>query len=93
MRRKRKRKERGSKKWEVAKPEREGGGAGVIDTEGRGFEEDRTRLFTGLQKCQSAEAYEVFEDAVEALNKINAMFAEKREQQREEIRKNSKVSS
>jgi len=80
-------------KFDVAKPEPAGLRVGLIYKDLRVFYEARTRLFTGLQKCQSAEAYEVFEDAVEALNKVNVMFAEKREQQREEIRKNSKVSS
>ena len=64
-------------KFDVPKPESAGKRIGLIHDDLRVFYEARTRLFTGLQKCQTAEAYEVFEDAVAALNKINGDFYRK----------------
>ena len=64
-------------KFDVPKPESAGKRIGLIHDDLRVFYEARTRLFTGLQKCQTGEAYEVFEDAVAALNKINGDFYRK----------------
>ena len=64
-------------KFDVPKPESAGKRIGLIHDDLRVFYEARTRLFTGLQKCQTAEAYEVFENAVAALNKINGDFYRK----------------
>jgi hypothetical protein len=64
-------------KFDVPKPESAGKRVGLIYDDLRVFYEARTRLFTGLQKCKSAEAYEVFENAVAALNKINGDFYRK----------------
>ena len=65
-------------KFDVPKPESAGKRVGLIHNDLRVFYEARTRLFTGLQKCQTAEAYEVFENAVAALNKINGDFYRER---------------
>ena len=64
-------------KFDVPKPESAFKSVGLIYDDLRVFYEARTRLFTGLQKCQTAEAYEVFEDAISALNKINRDFYRK----------------
>ena len=64
-------------KFDVPKPEPAGKRIGLIYNDLRVFHEARTRLITGLEKCQSAEAYEVFENAVAALNKINGDFYRK----------------
>ena len=61
-------------KFDIPKPESAGKRIGLIHKDLRVFYEARTRLITGLEKCQSAEAYEVFEDAVAALNKINGKY-------------------
>jgi hypothetical protein len=65
-------------KFDVPKPESAGKRVGLIYDDLRVFYEARTRLFTGLEKCQTAEAYEVFENAVDALNKINGNFYRER---------------
>ena len=65
-------------KFDVPKPEPAGKRIGLIYNDLRVFHEARTRLITGLEKCQSAEAYEVFENAVAALNKINGDFYRER---------------
>jgi len=65
-------------KFNIPKPESAGKRVGLVYQDLRVFYEARTRLITGLEKCQSAEAYEVFEDAVEALNKINVKYHAKR---------------
>jgi hypothetical protein len=64
-------------KFDIPKPEPAGKRIGLIYNDLRVFHEARTRLITGLEKCQSAEAYEVFENAVAALNKINGDFYRK----------------
>ena len=64
-------------KFDIPKPEPAGKLIGLIYNDLRVFHEARTRLITGLEKCQSAEAYEVFENAVAALNKINGDFYRK----------------
>ena len=64
-------------KFDVPKPESAGKRVGLVYDDLRVFYEARTRLFTGLQKCQTAEAYEVFENAVAALGKINGDFYRK----------------
>ena len=66
-------------KFDIPKPEPAGKRVGLIFDDLRVFYEARTRLITGLEKCQSAEAYEVFEAAVDALNKINGNFYRERE--------------
>ena len=68
-------------KFDVPKPESAGKRVGLIYDDLRVFYEARTRLFTGLQKCQTAEAYEVFENAVAALNKINGKYHAKNRKQ------------
>ena len=65
-------------KFNIPKPEPAGKRIGLIYNDLRVFHEARTRLITGLEKCQSAEAYEVFENAVDALNKINGNFYRER---------------
>ena len=65
-------------KFDIPKPEPAGKRVGLIFDDLRVFYEARTRLITGLEKCQSAEAYEVFENAVAALNKINGDFYRER---------------
>tara|TARA_A100001515_G_scaffold102944_1_gene83560 strand:+ start:183 stop:395 length:213 start_codon:yes stop_codon:yes gene_type:complete len=66
-------------KFDIPKPEPAGKRVGLIFDDLRVFYEARTRLITGLEKCQSAEAYEVFEAAVDALGKINGNFYRERE--------------
>ena len=65
-------------KFDIPKPEPAGKRVGLIFDDLRVFYEARTRLITGLEKCQSAEAYEVFEAAVDALGKINGNFYRER---------------
>ena len=65
-------------KFDIPKPEPAGKRIGLVYDDLRVFYEARTRLITGLEKCQSAEAYEVFENAVAALNKINGDFYRER---------------
>tara|TARA_B100001063_G_C16367418_1_gene359016 strand:- start:127 stop:336 length:210 start_codon:yes stop_codon:yes gene_type:complete len=64
-------------KFDIPKPEPAGKRIGLIHNDLRVFHEARTRLITGLEKCQSAEAYEVLESAIDALLKINREFSKK----------------
>jgi hypothetical protein len=64
-------------KFDIAKPEPAGKRIGLIHNDLRVFHEARTRLITGLEKCQSAEAYEVLESAIDALLKINREYNER----------------
>lgn len=64
-------------KFDIPKPEPAGKRIGLIHNDLCVFHEARTRLITGLEKCQSAEAYEVLESAIDALLKINREYNER----------------
>ena len=64
-------------KFDIPKPEPAGKRIGLIHNDLRVFHEARTRLITGLEKCQSAEAYEVLESAIDAILKINREYNER----------------
>ena len=64
-------------KFNIPKPEPAGKRIGLHNNDLRVFHEARTRLITGLEKCQPAEAYDAFESAIDALLKINREFNRK----------------
>lgn len=65
-------------KFNVTKPSPAGKFTGRIHSDLSAFNEVRTRLFTGLQKCKTAEAYEVYENAINALTQVTIEFNESR---------------
>ena len=64
-------------RYGIEKPEPAGKYVGKIYKDLRVFNEARTRLFTGLKNCKTAEAYQLYENAVNALAMVNKEFCER----------------
>lgn len=65
-------------KYSIEKPEPAGKLVGYIYKDLGIFQEARTRIFNGMKKCQTAEAFEVYEKADEALAQLSIEFHESR---------------
>ena len=58
----------------TSKPAPAGKTIGKIFSDLRVFNDAHTRLCTGRENCETAEAYQVYEEAIQALHKVTLAF-------------------